>query len=287
MENKSKFLSSEEQKELVLRWKAGNTRAGSVLFEQYKTFVDIRAKKKAEKFPNTSADELRGAAVYGFFMGLMRYKPEKGAISTCVEWSIMDELNTITRFNNTKRGPRSDKARKIYREVQEELKTHMEWNTPYSKIFKSVAEKLDMQPAAVRKNFEKASLRNVDIDAPVSKDKDGMSLVDTFADETIHVIESIEKKQMADKLRSVLAQLNPRYKDIVMRRFGLGETQELNGQEETLNDVSQDYGVSRQRIDQIEKKALRQLKLALEEAGVGSSDGDFSSVQKLRNPEPV
>lgn len=276
MEKKSKYSSPEEQRALVREWKAGDVLAGHKLFKEYETFIDIRARKKAQKFPNSSFKELQAAAKQAFFIGLMRYKPEKGGISTCVEWSIMDELNRATRFNNISRGPRSDKARKICHAVQEELKKNPEWNTPYSQIFQSVAETLDMKPALIRRTFEKATARNMELDANMNADHDKTSKGDMFVDDTVMIVESIEKKQMGDKLRTALEQLNPRYKDIVMRLFGLGETAEQVGEEETLGDVCEDYDVSRQRIDQLKTKALLQLKNILQKEGIGSSDGDFS-----------
>jgi RNA polymerase primary sigma factor len=100
-----------------------------------------------------------------------------------------------------------------------------------------------------------ASFRTVEIDAPLTADS-AVSIKDSLPD----MREATpEERSMQTALRNVLetmlADLRPRERDIVMRRFGL-ET----GVPRTLEDIGQEYGVTRERIRQIEAKALAKLR---------------------------
>jgi RNA polymerase primary sigma factor len=60
---------------------------------------------------------------------------------------------------------------------------------------------------------------------------------------------------LADQTRRVLATLTPREEKVLRMRFGIGETSD-----HTLEEVGQDFSVTRERIRQIEAKALRKLR---------------------------
>ena len=62
---------------------------------------------------------------------------------------------------------------------------------------------------------------------------------------------------MALRLREALANLEDRERSVLVRRFG------LEGQEETLEEVGRAVGLSRARVAQLERRALRQLRQAL------------------------
>ena len=68
---------------------------------------------------------------------------------------------------------------------------------------------------------------------------------------------------MKDLLAQALSRLDEREKDVLMRRFGVGYDEE-----ETLADVSAKYGISRERVRQIEVSALRKLKNSPEAKGL-------------------
>ena len=68
----------------------------------------------------------------------------------------------------------------------------------------------------------------------------------------VHEISKIEQSQ---ELRKVLSTLSPREEKVIRMRFGIGE-----GSEYTLEEVGKNFGLTRERIRQIEKEALKKLR---------------------------
>ena len=67
--------------------------------------------------------------------------------------------------------------------------------------------------------------------------------------------EAVVERSLADQTRYVLATLSPREEKVLKMRFGIGEQSN-----HTLEEVGQDFEVTRERIRQIEAKALRKLR---------------------------
>lgn len=97
-------------------------------------------------------------------------------------------------------------------------------------------------------------MNNVSLDIPVGVDED-TSLGEFIADEDYSVEEVILNMDLRNKLEYTLDTLDDRSKDVLIKRFG------LNGQEPmTLEEIGEIYNVTRERIRQIESKALRRLR---------------------------
>lgn len=95
------------------------------------------------------------------------------------------------------------------------------------------------------------------LDAPVGEDGD-LTFGATLADaEAVPPPVATERADHAAALREALAQLTPRELAVIRRRHG------LDGEEETLDAIGRDEGVSRERIRQIEAGALRKLRLGI------------------------
>ncbi len=100
----------------------------------------------------------------------------------------------------------------------------------------------------------------VSMNQPVSND-DERPMVEVFQDpqsEEESPIEAIDKDIVARELRSVIGELSSIETDVVRRRFGLDGTSE-----ETLQEIADSYGRSRERIRQIQAGALKKLRVAL------------------------
>jgi RNA polymerase primary sigma factor len=95
----------------------------------------------------------------------------------------------------------------------------------------------------------------VSLHAPIGEGEDGEigDLVED-ADAPAPSTEAIDA-ELHDKLRAVLATLDPREEEVIRRRFGIG-----TASEETLEEIGQDLRVTRERIRQIEQKALQRLR---------------------------
>ena len=95
----------------------------------------------------------------------------------------------------------------------------------------------------------------ISIDQSIN-DEDDATLADLVADDSIESpIEDIHQEEIAKKIGAVLSTLDQREADIIARRFGIG-----NQKAQTLEDIGLTYGLSKERIRQIEEKAMKKLR---------------------------
>lgn len=117
-----------------------------------------------------------------------------------------------------------------------------------------IAEKMDMPVDKVRKVL-KIAKEPISLETPVGEEEDshlGDFLPDT---KVINPAEAIVNLNLAEQTRRVLATLTAREEKVLRMRFGIGEESD-----HTLEEVGQDFNVTRERIRQIEAKALRKLR---------------------------
>ncbi len=116
-----------------------------------------------------------------------------------------------------------------------------------------IAEKLEISPDAVRRAM-KISRQPVSLETPIGEDDS--SLGDFIEDEqSISPIEEAVHQNLRDQTKELLASLTPREEKILRMRFGIGEKTD-----HTLEEVGQDFNLTRERIRQIEAKALQKLR---------------------------
>lgn len=103
--------------------------------------------------------------------------------------------------------------------------------------------------------FRQNYLTYASLDAPVGEDEDSL-LVDFIPDnEEVSVEEVVDMKMLKKELEEILSTLTERESKILKLRFGFDD-----GKQRTLEDIGNEFGVTRERIRQIEAKALRKLR---------------------------
>ena len=117
-----------------------------------------------------------------------------------------------------------------------------------------IAAKMEMPIDKVRKVL-KIAKEPISLETPVGEEED--SLLGDFIEDkkVINPAEAIVNMNLAEQTRRVLATLTPREEKVLRMRFGIGEESS-----HTLEEVGQDFNVTRERIRQIEAKALRKLR---------------------------
>jgi RNA polymerase primary sigma factor len=121
-------------------------------------------------------------------------------------------------------------------------------------IPEEIAEKMDMPVDKVRKVL-KIAKEPISLETPVGEEEDS-HLGDFIEDKkVINPAEAIVNLNLAEQTRRVLATLTAREEKVLRMRFGIGEESD-----HTLEEVGQDFNVTRERIRQIEAKALRKLR---------------------------
>ncbi len=118
-----------------------------------------------------------------------------------------------------------------------------------------IARKMEIPVSKVRKVL-KIAQEPISLETPIGEEADS-HLGDLLEDKTIvNPADSVVASNLREITNEVLATLTPREERVIKMRFGLGTT----GSEHTLEEVGQSFAVTRERIRQIEAKALRKLR---------------------------
>jgi RNA polymerase primary sigma factor len=117
-----------------------------------------------------------------------------------------------------------------------------------------IAERMELSVDKVKKVF-KISKEPISLETPIGEEEDS-SLGDFIEDKKIiSPMDAVMSVSLSEQTRSVLSTLTPREEKVLRMRFGIGEKSD-----HTLEEVGQDFFVTRERIRQIEAKALRKLR---------------------------
>ncbi len=142
-------------------------------------------------------------------------------------------VETINRFIRT--------SRKLMQELGREP-------TP-----EEIAKEMEIEPDKVREII-KVSQEPTSLEAPVGEEKDS-TLGDFIPDDEVRPEDQASAELLKAHLSEVLDTINDREKKVLKLRFGLED-----GRQRTLEEVGKEFGVTRERIRQIEAKALRKLR---------------------------
>ncbi|MCB9638760.1 MAG: RNA polymerase sigma factor RpoD [Myxococcales bacterium] len=117
-----------------------------------------------------------------------------------------------------------------------------------------IAEKMDIPLEKVRKVL-KIAKEPISLETPIGEEEDS-HLGDFIEDKSVvSPLDAVINSNLSEQTRKVLATLTPREEKVLRMRFGIGEKSD-----HTLEEVGQDFEVTRERIRQIEAKALRKLR---------------------------
>jgi len=103
----------------------------------------------------------------------------------------------------------------------------------------------------------KSTQSTISIDTPTGQKDDSNKIIDYIVDEsTIAPDNIVSQESMLEDIKNMLDQLSQKERDVLILRFGLNN----NGNKKTLDEIGSIYGVSRERIRQIENRAISKLK---------------------------
>ena len=172
--------------------------------------------------------------------------------STYATWWIRQTITrAIADQGRTIRVPvhMTDRIRRLYKTARDLEQSYGRQPTP-----EEIAEELEVEPRKVQWML-KVSWQPLSLENPVGEEEDA-ELGSFIEDDTTPTpTQTVYQNLLREKLDQVLGTLPPREARILRMRFGL-----TNGRSYTLEEVGQKFGLTRERIRQIEGKALRRLR---------------------------
>lgn len=119
-----------------------------------------------------------------------------------------------------------------------------------------IAERLEISVSKLRAVMKSAQ-STISLETPLNKKEDTTRIGDFLIDNSSSSPDNkVIQENLFSEIRKILGQLSPKEKDVLIMRFGLDD----DGQKKTLEEIGSRYGVSRERIRQIENRAISKLK---------------------------
>ena len=247
------LLTGNEEKELAKKIEKGDIESRNKLIQANLRLVVSIAKRYVGRSPNLTLLDLIQEGNLGLARAVDKFDYRRGfKFSTYATWWIRQAITrALADQSRTIRIP-VHMVETISKFTQ--VKRHLLQDLGREPLPEELAMEMEMDVAKIN-HILKISQDTVSIDAQIGEEEDSR-LADFIEDqEAVTPAEAATSELLKENIKEVLEFLTPREQKILRMRFGLDD-----GHGHTLEETGQEFGVTRERIRQIEAKAIRKLR---------------------------
>ncbi len=251
------MLDAEEEYMLAKNWKStGNIKAAEKLVTSHLRLVaKIAMGYKGYGLP---VNEMISEGNVGLMQAVKKFEPEKGfRLATYAMWWIKASIQEyiLRSWSLVKIGTTSAQKKLFFnlKKIKNQIAPRSEGDLREEQV-NEIANKLDVSEEEVVSMNRRLSGKEFSLNAQIGEDGDEWQdwLVDKDLDHELKIAQQEEMEQRKDLLKNSIKVLNEREKEILNSR-------RLSDNPSTLEELSQKYRISRERIRQIENKAFEKL----------------------------
>ena len=250
------LLTAAEERELAKRIEKGDSEARNILARSNLRLVVSIAKKYVGRSPDLTLLDLIQEGNLGLFRAVDKFDWKKGfKFSTYATWWIRQAITrALADQSRTIRIPvHMVETIAKYKQVSRRL-SQMLGRDPQAE---EIAVEMGVEPEKVYQ-IEKINQDTLSLENPVGSgdDDDHSTLGDFIPDDKIpSPVQESSERILTEQVRAILNDLSPKERKILEMRHGL-----MDGIYHTLEEVGREFGVTRERIRQIEAKALEKIR---------------------------
>ena len=247
-----KTVSVNSEIELILKAQQGDVYSRNLLIENNIPLIQKIANKSIQSCALSNSDLIQ-EGIFGLVTAIEKFNPEIGAkFSTYATWWIKQAMfkaiseqsyaynipvyiqETLSRFKKTKQQMEQIEQKEVSKS--------------------DVAKKLNMTEEKID-TFLNAFTKTLSIESGVSMtDNKELTLCEIIEDEKQNVEKSVIDTELKNDIKKALDTLKEKEKNVIVLRFGLEDKQK-----QTLEEIGNSYGVTKECIRQIEKRALNKM----------------------------
>jgi RNA polymerase sigma-32 factor len=254
--NRFDLLSREEEHELAERYRRqGDLNAAHRLICANLRFV-VKIAHEYRAYGMKTLDLVQEGNI-GLMMAVKKFDPERGMrLITYAVWWIRAYIQSyiIRSWSLVKIGTTQAQKRLFFKLSQ--AREAIRRLTGGADDLEEVARQLHVRDKEVVEMTQRMGARDASLDLELSEGAD-YTLLDTLADDRDNqedlLLQREEQSLLASRMQQALGRLNERERRIIHERI-------LSDQPRTLQELAEEYGISRERIRQVEKNALEKLK---------------------------
>jgi len=249
------LISAQEEKEFAKRIEKGDIEARNLLARANLRLVVSIAKRYVGRSPDITLLDLIQEGNIGLFKAVDKFDWTKGyKFSTYATWWIRQSITrALADQSRTIRIPvhmveTMSKYKQAFRRLSQDLGR--------DPLAEEIATEMDLEIKKIR-IIEKIILETASLEQPIGDDENEKSTLGEFIpdDKILRPDQESSRRILSDQIKNVISELSPKERKILEMRYGL-----TDGVQHTLEEVGQEFGVTRERIRQIEAKVHEKLR---------------------------